>query len=698
MFTEYSLWWLLLIVAICLGYVSIMFLHGRDKAFSNRKRIILACLRFVSLFLILFLFLSPVRVQKNKTIEKPTIIFAQDNSSSLTSTKDSTYYRKEYLKSIDKLADKLEKDFNVVKLNFGNKTIEVRNNSFFQGSDFLDFASDFSDLYSCISEQYSQENLSAVILATDGIATQNESVLSWDYSLDCPIYTIALGDNSIRKDIRVSNVIYNKVAFLDNEYPLEISVVANKAKGEKASLFMDKNGKRTLLKNFSIDADDFSFTHSLATIAQKTGTEKISFFVSYIDNEDNKANNRKDIYVDVIDSRKKILLLASSVHPDIAVFRQVIESNKNYECDFSLSNDIGKIKSFDNYDMIVLHNLPDNSNSNNLIKQIIEKDIPILFVIGQNTNIALFNTLHTNLHIQPLSNTMNQAMAVANNSFSLFTINDDTKNIIKDFPPLLSPTAKYDFENTANILMYQKIESVATNYPLIAFSEKNNKARMGFVIGENIWRWRINNFLINQTHNESDEIIQKTIQLVADKTKNSHFHIEKKDIYSQNEDVVINAQLYNDNFELINTSDVEIAITFNNKTQNYIFGKTSNAYHLNLSKLKEGEYTYIAKTTFNNKTYSEKGSFVVTAIAMEQSDLRAKHSDLFTLSKKTDGKMISPKEVEKLYDLIKNNPQIKPIIHESIENRRFISLWWYWLLIILSLGGEWFLRKYWGKI
>ncbi|MCF0210649.1 MAG: hypothetical protein HUK18_04985 [Bacteroidales bacterium] len=239
---------------------------------------------------------------------------------------------------------------------------------------------------------------------------------------------------------------------------------------------------------------------------------------------------------------------------------------------------------------------------------------------------------------------------------------------------------------------------MATNYPLIAFSEKNNKARMGFVIGENIWRWRINNFLINQTHNESDEIIQKTIQLVADKTKNSHFHIEKKDIYSQNEDVVINAQLYNDNFELINTSDVEIAITFNNKTQNYIFGKTSNAYHLNLSKLKEGEYTYIAKTTFNNKTYSEKGSFVVTAIAMEQSDLRAKHSDLFTLSKKTDGKMISPKEVEKLYDLIKNNPQIKPIIHESIENRRFISLWWYWLLIILSLGGEWFLRKYWGKI
>lgn len=83
---------------------------------------------------------------------------------------------------------------------------------------------------------------------------------------------------------------------------------------------------------------------------------------------------------------------------------------------------------------------------------------------------------------------------------------------------------------------------------------------------------------------------------------------------------------------------------------------------------------------------------------MEQNDLVARHNDLFTLSQKTDGKMIYPNELDKLSKYIRKNQNIKPIIYENVENRRFISLWWYWLLIALSLSAEWFLRKYWGKI
>ena len=112
----------------------------------------------------------------------------------------------------------------------------------------------------------------------------------------------------------------------------------------------------------------------------------------------------------------------------------------------------------------------------------------------------------------------------------------------------------------------------------------------------------------------------------------------------------------------------------------------------------EGEYTFTAKTVYNNKEYTQSGSFAVTSADMERSDLTAKYSDLYTLSAKTNATTVRPKDIKDLAEMIKNNDNIKPVIHVSEENKKFTSLWWYWMLIILSLGGEWFLRKYWGKI
>lgn len=87
-----------------------------------------------------------------------------------------------------------------------------------------------------------------------------------------------------------------------------------------------------------------------------------------MDNEENTINNRKDIYVEVLDSKKKILILASAPHPDIAAFKSVIEQNKNYESEFATMDDMSKVKDISAYDMIILHNLPNNTNSTNIVK------------------------------------------------------------------------------------------------------------------------------------------------------------------------------------------------------------------------------------------------------------------------------------------------------------------------------------------
>ncbi|MBR1626092.1 MAG: hypothetical protein IJ681_02995, partial [Bacteroidales bacterium] len=81
MFTEYSLWFLPLLLIV--AFAGSFFSYGRHRfglkndadsvsTFAPKQKYILFALRFLGIFLILFLFLSPVKQIKNKTIEKPT--------------------------------------------------------------------------------------------------------------------------------------------------------------------------------------------------------------------------------------------------------------------------------------------------------------------------------------------------------------------------------------------------------------------------------------------------------------------------------------------------------------------------------------------------------------------------------------------------------------------------------------------------
>ncbi len=698
MFTEYSLWFLplILVAAIGFAYFVYFFKQNSSTSFTNEQKYILSALRFLGIFLILFLLISPVKRIKNKIIEKPTIVLAQDNSYSIANTKFSDYYKTKYIDNLDKLSRNLSKDYNVVRLLMGSKTTPMRNEIKWNDTlKFNDFATDISHSMEFVSENYSAENLSAVILATDGIVTQGNNFLNYADKFSCPIYTIAMGDTTIHKDVMISDIQYNKIAFIDTDYPIEVTIKADKALNENSSLFMTKDGKTTQIKSFNIDNDSYSITMELKGTSKKAGIEKISFYVSEIDDEGNKINNRKDIFIEVLDTKKKVLILANAPHPDISAIKTALSNNQNYTIDVNIAGNNQKNPM--DYDLVVLHCLPDNSSSFHIIKNLQNKGISSLFIVGQGTNIQLFNALNTGMNLSAVSSSTNNVLATYNPAFSLFTMSENTINILKDLPPILSKTARYTATSNIQTLLYQKIGAVSTTYPLIAYNNEGN-SKIAFILGENIWRWRLQNYLINESTEQVDEIVLKTAQLVSTKTDKNRFRVEHKDIYSQNENIIFFAQFYNENFELINTPEVSLQITGNKINNTYTFGKNNNAYYLNLGTMVEGEYSFTAKTTYNNKEYKQSNRFVISANNLELSSLTARHSLLYTLSTKTNAQMLPAEDILKLEDFIKQNGNIKPIIHINQENKKFISLWWYWLLITLSFGSEWLLRKYWGRV
>lgn len=61
------------------------------------------------------------------------------------------------------------------------------------------------------------------------------------------------------------------------------------------------------------------------------GIQRLEIRITKDVREVNGENNRIAAFVEVVDGKKKILVLASSPHPDIKALRSVVEKNPNYE-------------------------------------------------------------------------------------------------------------------------------------------------------------------------------------------------------------------------------------------------------------------------------------------------------------------------------------------------------------------------------
>ena len=100
MFTEYSPYWLVVIVLLAAGITYFAYFFRKRNDFQPWQRNVLSALRFLSLLMIMFLLLSPiVKITKHIT-EKPIIVIAQDDSESLVAVSDSAYDRTDYHKAL----------------------------------------------------------------------------------------------------------------------------------------------------------------------------------------------------------------------------------------------------------------------------------------------------------------------------------------------------------------------------------------------------------------------------------------------------------------------------------------------------------------------------------------------------------------------------------------------------------------------
>lgn len=640
--------------------------------------------------LLAFLLLSPlIKINKNIS-EKPVIIFLQDNTFSLLLNKDSSFTRNDYLRNVKDFVDEMKSKYDVKNYTFGS---DIKQDN---KIDFSERQTDIANAIQYLSDVYLNRNVGAVVLASDGLYNKGSNPLFTAHKANLAINTIAMGDTNIYRDVMIASVRHNKVSFLGNSFSVEINIKALQCKGYKTQLTVYENGRNVNSQTLDISNDNFFKTVQLMFQSNKSGINHYKVVLDKIDNESNILNNTSDFFIEVIDSKDKILILYASSHPDVSALKQAFETNETYQVEtYSIANFPKKIS---DYNLVVFHSLPSIKFSGNKYIEDAEKlNIPMLFILGEQSDFNAFSNLKKGIIIKTANQSPDEAFPLLNNNFSLFTVSDEIKSVVKNLPPLSVPYADYQLSPAVEVLFYQRIGSVSTQKPLIVLNN-NYASRSISILGEGIWKWRFYNYLFANNHNAFDELAGKFIQYLSVKENKGLFRVKAKNVYKENEVVEFDAELYNDSYELINDDEVQMTITNEEaKKFSFIFSKTIKTYHLDAGFLPSSTYSFEAKVIRGGKTLSQKGQFIVSSVNEEVLQTIANHKILFQIAKETSGKMYSPKDFTKLADDIKNNQDIKPMRYALKKYSDLLDSFWLFLIIILLLSAEWFLRKYAGS-
>jgi len=212
--------------------------------------------------------------------------------------------------------------------------------------------------------------------------------------------------------------------------------------------------------------------------------------------------------------------------------------------------------------------------------------------------------------------------------------------------------------------------------------------------GEGIWRWRLQDFAEHGSHDLFNELVSKTVQYLSVKVDKSFFRIIAKNNFLENEPVQMEAEVYNESYELINTPEVSVVFTnADNKKYNYTFSKTSNAYRLDAGLLPVGEYKYEAKVKVGEKIYTQRGEFSISALQVELTNTTADHQLLYSLALKHGGEMVYPASMEKLSEKLNAREDIKTVSYSQKKLTDVISLKWLFFVALALISAEWFMRK-----
>ncbi|WP_407515607.1 hypothetical protein [Tamlana fucoidanivorans] len=364
-----------------------LFQYLKKEKSLSKKQILFSFLRFVSYFGTLLLIINPKFKSQYVFTEKPNLVIAVDNTSSVK-------HLKQDQKALElvthlKTNKKLQEKFNLAVYTFDNDL---------KSSDSINFKGTQTHITNAFKNlnQIYKHSVSPTILITDGNATYGIDYASKPIQYNQPVYPIILGDTISYTDLKIQQLNVNKYAYLKNKFPVE-AILVYEGHASVSSKF------QIIQKNQVIYSEVLHFTklknsHVLNFTLPTTnvGVTNLKAEIIPLENEKNKTNNLKNFAIEVIDQKSKIALVSDILHPDIGAFKKSIERNELRSVSILHPNET--TFNYDDFQLIIIYQ--PNFKFNKIYQKLKATKRNVFIIIGAKTDLGFINKNTSNYQIE----------------------------------------------------------------------------------------------------------------------------------------------------------------------------------------------------------------------------------------------------------------------------------------------------------
>jgi hypothetical protein len=687
------------------------FLYERSgQLLSSPWRLALFLFRFLVLLVLGLMLLEPKLEWQSKQSVPPMVVVLHDDSESMAIHADSNFVKGPYRKLLVDFHDKL-----------ATGDLKLRFSSFGEGMvdgshpDSLDFRQPNTNLAEALnqtSSRYGNQNLGAVVLVSDGIPTSGTNPL---YALDLfeqPIFSVLVGDTTPQRDVRISEVLYNEIAYLDNESPIKVKV--NMTGFPKADLKATLYGNGKILGTQTLSLTDAQPSGEIDFVVKpsETGLQQYSIRIDPLQGELTTRNNSRNIFIKVLETRVKVALFAGSPHPDLGALRQCLERDGRFALKEyvhlrpnTFYEDPGQTD-LKEVDLFLLHNFPlsaaDMALMNKIKAEIEARKAPFMVFVGQNTHLP---TLQSSLGSQmalfpnPQVNSFEEAQVNFKTEYkdhSTFTFDDEWIRLMNNAPPVVRNQSEWRAAGDAKVLATAKIKNIVVDYPVYALRSHLDRKNM-VLVGENIWRIRQHAQVETGTFDAFDDWIYNNIQWLMVREDKRRFKVStSKTLYSASEPVLFRGEAYDENYKPVTGVDVKVILKSpSGKEESLFLTEAGNArYFLEVNNLEEGNYSFVAEGKKNDVSIgTDRGVFSIGKSNIEHFHLTADRGLMEQIALRTGGKFVFARQMMDLADDILELKSLKPVVSYSAKRMRLHEMTWIFAVLGALLAIEWFVRK-----
>lgn len=708
---------LYLVAALLLTALVVLFIYRRtNPAVADSLRYLLIALRFVALSA-LVLVLFQLRLQYHHSEEHPPVLAVLIDESASMASKDPEGIRSHRLQKVlrEQAATLFDAPWRIRAFRFAAQARPMN----LAEVDSLSFSGDATNItqsLQTVTTTLAAENLTAILLFTDGNYSQGGNPVRHLPQWGVPLYTVGVGSAAAAKELRITAVEANPFAYSKEPTPVQVTVHSDGYEHIKPAVTLLEDDQVVATTDLTIAASPSDQTVTLSYTPQKEGRHKLVVAVSPQSQERSLENNRRTLYVDVFKSRTQILLLSGPVSADVSFFRQALAGNNRFQIQTLIEGPDGTLRnlqhrpanldSLADVDILAVMNFPTSRTPAAVMGAITDSwqktNRPIIVLAGRET---AFNKLAALQQWLPMPCDIAAAEGWA--PTCRLTEQGQLHPLMQISTAMASASA---WSMLPPVPIYHRVTRWWPQAELLAVADGTDKdlwpliivrsdglVKSAAVLATQLWRWQLLMAGIDNQDHVYQIFINNLVRWVQIEKKREMVNLTlDQSAYHLGDPVRVQVTVYDTRFAPVLDAQVPVTLQSGHKEITQLAAPAGNGrYETTFYPDQPGDYKISAQPGKSSQTFGTATSlFSVGEYSSETAVLDLQRPHLQQWARASGGRYVA---LDSLHTLAGTLPaRIKIHTRTSV-----LPLWnhYYLLLIILAgLTAEWAIRKWKGMM